>query len=92
MSKLHIEVISAPDRRYVLEHNPIVALGDGEQRTAKCSVNELLACLLSAGYSKEAIEQGQRDIIQRGWTIFESSTISDPDLEKLLTSCEQEQH
>jgi hypothetical protein len=65
-------------------HKPIVTLNDGEPRTLDCFTVELLAYLVTAGFSGDEVERGKKDIEQTGRTVFESKTISDAVIEEYL--------
>jgi hypothetical protein len=50
-----------------------------------------LESLRSAGASDQQINRAQREIEEKGWTVFESSEITDAGLERAVSKCcEQE--
>jgi|ERR1017187_3188018 hypothetical protein len=84
LSKLYIQVILRDRaKNNALLHKPLVAINDGTLRKSECRTWELLACLRKAGSSDEEVSQGQKQIEESGSTVFESSTITDADLEPL---------
>lgn len=56
---------------------------------SKCLARELLDCLRSVGFSKKEIIRGQRQIEETGLTVFESSNLTDSNLEDVLKRREE---